>query len=95
MALLRRAVVLGFGVVQLILVARVLIDLGVLPDTGAIADFIVPLSDAVAAPVAGIAASIGGGFGSPIGGGVDPAIVAGLIGWTLVEGLVMSVLSRF
>lgn len=40
-------------------------------------------------------ASFGGGFGSPIGAGVDPAIVAGLIGWTLVEGLVVGVLSRF
>jgi hypothetical protein len=55
MAWLRRLIVLGLAVVQLILVARILIDLGV----------------------------------------ADPAIIAALVGWTVVEGLVMGVLARF
>ena len=95
MALLKRVIVIGFAIVQLILVARVLSDLGVLPSEGGLAESIVSLSDAVVAPVAGIASGMGSGFGSPIGGGVDPAVVAGLVGWTVVEGLVLGVLSRF
>ncbi|MDQ2940557.1 MAG: hypothetical protein M3R05_00045 [Chloroflexota bacterium] len=94
MALLRRLIVLGFAVVQLILVARILIDLDVLPGEGTLPDLVISLSEAVAAPVAKMAQGFGGGFGSPVSG-ADPAIIAALIGWTVVEGLVVGVLSRF
>ena len=65
MAWLRRLIVLGFAVVQLILVARILIDLGVLPGEGGLADLVISLSQAVAAPVQRVAQSFGSGFGSP------------------------------
>lgn len=94
MALLRRLIVLGFAVIQLILVARILIDLGVLPGEGGLAEMVISLSEAVAAPVQGIAKSFGGGFGSPVSG-ADPAIIAALVGWTVVEGLVVGVLAKF
>ncbi len=94
MAVLRRLIVLAFAVIQLILVARILIDLDVLPGKGGLADLVIPLSEAVAAPVQKIAESFGNGFGSPISG-ADPAIIAALVGWTVVEGLVVGVLARF
>jgi len=94
MAWLRRLIVLGFAVVQLILVARILIDLGVLPGEGGLADLVISLSEAVAAPVQRVAQSFGSGFGSPVSG-ADPAIIAALVGWTVVEGLVMGVLAKF
>ncbi len=94
MALLRRLIVLAFAVIQLILVARILIDVGVLPGEGSVADLVISLSEAVAAPVQKISESFGSGFGSPISG-ADPAIIAALVGWTVVEGLVVGVLAKF
>jgi hypothetical protein len=102
MRLIRRLVVLAFAVIQLILVGRILLDLGVLPTVGAIADIVVPWGDALAAPVQGLGNSLGGFFGSgaipglgAAGGGLNPAMVAALAGWTIVEGLVLRVVGKF
>jgi hypothetical protein len=101
MRLVRRLVLLGFAVIQLILVARILLDLGVLPAEGVIADYVVPLSDALAAPVQGIGAALGGLFGGangigPVAGeGLNPAMLAALVGWSVVEGLVLRVVAKF
>jgi hypothetical protein len=99
--LVRRLVMLGFAAIQLILVARILLDLGILPAEGGIADFIVPLSDVLAAPVQGLGSGLGGLLGGgipglgPAGGGVDPTMLAALAGWTVVEGLVLMVVRKF
>lgn len=103
LSLVRRLVVLGFAVIQLILVGRILVDLGVVPGDGAVADTIVPWSEALIAPVEGIAGGIGGlgavggigALGMPAGSGLDPIVLGALAGWTVVEGLVLGVVRRF
>lgn len=102
MGLIRKLVVLAFAVIQLILVARILLDLGVIPADFGWAEQIVAWSDTLAAPVQGLAAGLGGlfgggaaGIGPGLGGGLNPAMVAALIGWTVVEGLVMRVVTKF
>lgn len=108
--LVRKVVVLVFAGIQAILVGRILLDLGVLPVEGTLADIIVPWSDTLAAPVAGIGDGLGGlmgGFGMPgmggpgvpgLGGsgsmGLNPAMIAALVGWTVVEGLVLRVVTK-
>lgn len=94
---IRRLVLLAFAAVQLFLVARILLDLGVIPEEGFLADLIVPVSDALAAPVEGLSDSFGGVFGGGglAGDGFDPVMMTALFGWTLVEGLVMRVVGKF
>jgi hypothetical protein len=96
---LRRLVVLGFALIQLILVARILLDLGVIPEIGVMSEVVVTWSDVLAAPVAGISDGLfgttwGAGYGPALGEGLDPVMLAALAGWTVVEGLVMRVVSR-
>jgi hypothetical protein len=99
--LLRRLVVLAFAVIQAILVARILLDLGVIAAEGGISGFIITSSDALAAPVQGVGNGLGGmfggagGLGGVAGDGFNPVMVAALVGWTLVEGLVMRVVTKF
>ena len=94
---IRRIVVLGFALIQLVLVSRILLDLGVIPPDSFVGDPIVQGSDALAAPVR----QIGGGFGSFMGGmggatgGLNMAMVVALAGWTVVEGLVLRVVRKF
>lgn len=94
---IRRIVVLGFALIQLVLVCRILLDFGVIPRGSFVGDPIVLGSDALAAPVRGI----GGGFGSFLGGvgagfgGINMAMVVALAGWTFVETLVMRVVRKF
>jgi hypothetical protein len=98
MGLIRRLVVLAFAVIQLILVARILLDIGVIPaDWATIADFVVPFSDALAAPVEGLGGMFGAGFpgGAGLGQGLNPVMIGALAGWTIVEGLVLGVVSKF
>lgn len=100
--LAKRLVVLAFAVVQLILVARILLDLGILPTDGAIGDAIIPWSDTLAAPVAGLGDGLGGlfgagglpGLGPAPGAGLNPVMIAALAGWTIVEGLVVRVVGK-
>jgi hypothetical protein len=106
--LVRKLVVLAFAVIQLILVARVLLDLGLIPAEGAALELLVPWSDALAAPVAGLGDGLGGllgggipglgglpGTGQAFGGGLNPVMLAALAGWTIVEALVLRVVGKF
>lgn len=95
--LLRRVVVLAFAVIQLVLVARIVLDLGVIPEEGRWADLIITFSDGLAAPVEGIGSGLGafGGTEMVAGEGLDAVIVSALIGWSVVEGLVMRVVTKF
>lgn len=95
--LIQRLVVLGFAVIQLFLVARILMDLGVFTEQGGISEFIITVSDALAAPVEGIADSLfggDGGIGPTAGEGFNGVMVAALAGWSVVEGLVMRVVGK-
>jgi hypothetical protein len=93
--MIKRLVVLAFAVVQAILVARILLDLGVIPTGSGVAGPIITMSDALAAPVQGV--GLGGllGGGVPAGEGFNPVMIAALMGWTVVEGLVMRVVTKF
>jgi hypothetical protein len=71
--LIRRLVILGFGVVQLILIARIALDLGYLPDAVP-ADLVIAWSDAVAAPVEQLAAAV-----------LGPGGRLGFLGWWQIE----------
>ena len=103
MRLVRRLVVLGFAVIQLVLVGRILLDLGIVPPEGAVAEYLIAWSDALAAPVERLASGLGGfmgsgglpGVGPAVGSGLNPVMLAALIGWTLVEGLIMRVVGKF
>jgi len=99
----RKLVVLGFAIIQLILVARILLDLGIIPTDLGISELIVSWSDALAAPVEGLGSGLGGMFGggsvpglAPASGdGLNPTMIAALIGWSIVEGLVLGVVRKF
>jgi hypothetical protein len=102
MGLVRKLVVLAFALFQLILVARILLDIGVLPADWSFSPSVVIWSDALAAPVAGIGSGLGdlfGGGGIPgiggLGDGLNPVMIAALAGWTVVEGLVLRVVRKF
>ena len=101
--LVRKLVVLAFAVIQLLLVARILLDLGIIPADFGWTEQIVAWSDTLAAPVQGIGSGLGeifGGGGIPgmgtgLGEGLNPAMIAALLGWTVVEGLVLRVVTKF
>ncbi len=96
---LRRVVLLAFALIQLLLVARILLDLGVIPPVGSWSEFIITWSDIFAAPVEGLGEGLfggAGGLGLPIAGeGFNPVMIAALIGWSLVEALVMRAVNKF
>lgn len=89
----KRIVVLAFSAIQAILVARILLDLGVTPEGWSINGFVVSASDAFAAPVSGLG-DMFGSFGGPAGAGFNPIMMGALIGWTMVESLVMRVVNK-
>ncbi len=96
---LARAVVLAFALIQLVLVARILLDLGVIPPAGSWSEMIISFSDALAAPVQGLGTGFGGMFGGGglgviPGDGFNPVMMAALVGWSLVEVLVMRVVHK-
>ncbi len=95
---LKRVVVLAFALIQLLLVARILLDLGVIPPEGAWGEFIIQWSDVIAAPVAGLGEGLFGGTAGlnlpGAGEGFNPVMIAALIGWSLVEGLVMRAVNK-
>lgn len=97
---LRRLVVLVFAVIQLVLVARILLDLGVIPEEGSLPELIILYSDLLAAPVQGVGSGFGSWFaGGEIGGmageGFNAVMVIALAGWSVVEALVMRVVRKF
>jgi hypothetical protein len=91
---MRRLIVLTFGVLQLFLLARLAIDLRVVSAGGEVARVIVRLSEALAAPVQVVADAIGVNFDAAPGAGMDPAIITALIGWSVVEAILLMVFSR-
>jgi hypothetical protein len=96
---IRKIVLLGFALIQLVLVARILQDLGVIPADGVVGDPIIRASDALAAPVRGIGNALPPFLTGAIGGfptaGLNVAMIAALAGWTVVEALVMRVVKKF
>lgn len=97
---LRRLVVLAFALIQLILVGRILLDAGVIPEEGQWGGRIVPWSDILTAPVQGIGSGFGSWFaggqiGAMAGEGFNPVMLVALAGWSVVEGLVMRVVRKF
>ncbi len=97
---LRRLVVFLFAVIQLILVARILVDLGVIPVGSGITEQIVFWSDLLAAPVQGVGSGFGSWFaggeiGAMAGEGFNAVMLVALAGWSIVEGLVMRVVRKF
>ena len=98
--LLRRLVVLLFAVIQLVLVARILLDLGVIPEEGRWSEVIVVYSDLLAVPVQGVGSGFGSWFaggeiGAMAGDGFNPVMLVALAGWSVVEGLVIRVVRKF
>lgn len=92
--------ILAFTLIQLILVARILLDIGVIPAEGAWGEFIVSTSDTLAAPVQGIgdglAGMLGGGSLDMIAGeGLNAVMIVALAGWSVLEALVMRVVKKF
>ncbi len=97
---IRRAVLLVFALIHTVLIARILLDLGVIPEGNGFADSIAAWSNVLAAPVQGVSSGLdsllgGGGFTAIAGDGFDPAILAALAGWTVVQKLVMRVVRKF
>src|SRR5690606_19940530 len=98
LGLVRTLVLLAFAVIQLVLVARILLDRGVIPADVGFAGVILTWSDTLAAPVAGIGSGLGSifggggtfggggipGMGPSLGEGLNPAMLAALVGWTVV-----------
>lgn len=93
---LRRLVVLGFALLQAVLIARILLDLGVIPAEGTFGELVITASDLLAAPVQGIGGMFGGmGLEGIAGEGFNPVMLVALAGWSVVEGLVMRVVRKF
>ena len=98
--LFRKTVLLAFALIHLVLVARILLDLGVIPADVGVGQLIIDWSDLLAAPVQGVGSGLdsllgGGGFTPLAGDGFDPAIIAALLGWTVVQNLVMRAVRKF
>jgi hypothetical protein len=89
-----RLIVLAFGVIQLILAARIAIDFGIIASDGAIAGLVIPVSEALASPMQALADAIGIDLSAVPGAGIDPAILAALVGWSAIEGLALMIFSR-
>lgn len=92
---IRRVVVLGFALIQLVLVARILLDLEVLPGGAALGELITGSSDVLAAPVQKVGSMFGGMLGAFGGSGLNLTMIVALGGWSIVEGLVMRVVRKF
>jgi hypothetical protein len=96
---IRKVVLLAFALIQLVLVARILLDLGVIPPGTAFGDPIIRGSDALAGPVQGVGNALPFGLGGMMAGmggaGFNLSMVLALAGWTVVEALVMRVVKKF
>ena len=91
---MRRLLVLAFGVIQLILTARIAIDLGILPSEGDLPTLVIDLSEALASPIQAAANAMGIDFSGVPGAGIDPAILAALIGWSIIEAIALMIFAR-
>lgn len=91
---MRRLIVLAFAAIQLVLVARLAIDFGMLSAEGDFAVLVIRLSEALAAPIEVVAEAIGVNFDAVPGSGMDPAILTALIGWSIVEAILLMIFGR-
>lgn len=80
-----RVVALLFALIQGVLIARILLDLGIIPAENSFGTFIIVWSDTLAAPVQGIGGGLGGLFGGGVPVGIPPG-VPGLPGGELLGG---------
>jgi hypothetical protein len=87
-------IVIGFGLIQLVLVGRIAIDLGFLSSEGNVADFVISASEALAAPVQAVSDAMGIHLVGVPGAGIDAAILAALLVWSLVEGILLMLFGR-
>ncbi|MDQ3448219.1 MAG: YggT family protein [Chloroflexota bacterium] len=102
-ALLTKMVVLGFGAIQGLLTLRLV--MGFLDLPRAIMQFeptVIVLSEPLIDPFRGFQGLLGGGLGGLGGmpgggftGGLDSAVLVALVGWSLVELVVLGVLRIF
>lgn len=92
--LLTRLAVLGFGAIQALLTLRLVMSLADLPR--AVMQFeptVLALSEPLIDPFRRFEDMLEGGMlGAGFLGGVDPAVVVALIGWSLVELVLLGVL---
>ncbi len=91
--LLTRIAVLGFGAIQGLLTLRLAMSLTDLPQ--AIMQFeptVLALSEPLIDPFRRFEDTLGGGLGGGFLGGVDAAVLVALIGWSLVELVLLGVL---
>jgi hypothetical protein len=88
----RRVVVLGFGLIQLLITVRLVLFLIDARATNGLVSVILTLSGLFVAPFEGILRASPAG---PSGSIVDVAALLALVGWTVVEGIVMWVLATF
>ena len=91
---MQHVIVIGFGLIQLVLVGRIAIDLGFLSSEGSVPDFVISASEALAAPVQAAADTMGVHLVGIPGAGTDPAILAALLVWSLVEGILLMLFGR-
>jgi len=90
--LARRLIVLIFGIIQILIAARiVLLLLAAHPDNGLVS-FIYQLSDLFVAPFNGIFNSDAVKAGRSV---FDIAAVAALVGWTLLEAIIFWIVNLF
>jgi uncharacterized protein YggT (Ycf19 family) len=87
----RRAVMLAFGVLQALLILRLILLVLIANRSNDLVQFILGVTDPFVEPFRGMFAldRVSGGQGSIL----DIAAIVALVGWTLVESLVVAVLS--
>lgn len=89
-----------FTLIQAVLIARILLDLGLFSPVSGLGELVISLSDFLAAPVQGVGSGIssmfgGAGLESIAGEGFNAVMLVALAGWSVVEGLVMRVVRQF
>jgi hypothetical protein len=65
-----------------------------LPSDGDLPTLIISLSEALASPIQVLADAIGIDFEGIPGAGMDPTILTALIGWSIIEAIVLMVFGR-
>ena len=88
----RRVVVLIFGIIQILIIARILLLLLAANADNGLVSFIYQLSDVFVAPFNGIFNSDAVRAGGSV---FDVAAVAALVGWTLLEAIIFWAVNLF